>query len=140
MAFDRTTDVMTAVANKLLADGAVTALVGQRIYDMAPEGCATPYLTIGDVGYRDSSTSSSEAQDMLLDVHVWDVPADEANSKNTADVRALVGHVRRVLHDATLTITGRNVILCRALGALPVVADADEIHGVVSIRVLAGHE
>jgi len=139
-AADRTVEVMTAVRTAMLADASIAALVATRIYDTAPEKVASPYMTIGDAGYVDSSTSSSEAQDIEIDVHVWAIPADSANAKNTADVRALMGHVRRVFHDQTLTVSGRNVIVCRVPRAIPVVADADAIHGVVSIRVLIGHE
>ena len=131
---------MAAVRTRLLADATVSGLVGTRVYDVAPEGVASPYMTIGDVGYADSSTSSSEAQDMELDVHCWDIPADRANAKNTARVHTLMDSVRSLFHDYALPVAGRNVIVCRVMRGMPVVADADEIHGVVSLRVLSGHE
>lgn len=131
---------MAAIRTRLLADAAVAALVGTRVYDAAPEGVASPYITIGSVGYADSSTSSSEAQDMELDIHLWDIPADQANSKNTARVYSLMASVRSLFHDYALPVSGRNVIVCRVERGMPVVADADEIHGVVSLRVLTGHE
>jgi len=140
MAVDRTVDVMTAIRTAMLADASIAALVGTRVYDTVPEKAAMPCMTIGDTGYIDSSTSSSEAQDMEIDVHCWDMPSDKANAKNTADVRALMGHVRRVFHDLALAVSGRNVLVCRVTRAMPVIADANEIHGVVTIRVLIGHE
>lgn len=140
MAVDRTLDVMTAVRTKLLADAAVTALVVARIYDTAPEDVTGPYMTIGSVGYRDFSTSNSEGQDINLDIHCWDIPADRKNNKDTAKVRSLMASVRRLFHDVALSVPGYNVIVCRVSGGMPVIADADEIHGVVSLRVLIGHE
>lgn len=139
MAVDRTLEVMAAIRTRLLADATVSGLVGVRVYDTAPEGGASPYITIS-VGYADNSTSSSEAQDMEIDVHCWDIPADRANAKNTARVYSLMGQVRVLFHDYALPVTGRNVIVCRVMRGMPVAADADEIHGVVSLRVLIGHE
>lgn len=139
-AVDRTLEVMAAIRTALLADATVAALIGTRVYDTAPEAVTGPYMTIGSVGYRDYSTSSSEGQDMLMDVHCWDIPADRANAKNTANVRALMASVRRLFHDAALSVPARNVIVCRVTGGMPVMADADEIHGVVTVRVLIGHE
>lgn len=139
-AVDRTVEVMTAIRTAMLADASIAALVGTRVYDTAPEKVASPYMTIGDVGYADASSSDSEAQDLEMDVHCWDIPADRANAKNTANVRALMGHVRRVFHDLALAVTGRNVVVCRVTRTIPIVSDADAMHGVVIIRVLAGHE
>lgn len=140
MAQDRTLAVMTALRTALLADSEVAGIVAARVYDTAPEGAATPYMTIGQVGYVDFSTSDSDGQDIDVDIHCWDVPADRANAKDTADVRTLMAAVRRIFHDTALSVSGVNVIVCRVLRALPVIADANEIHGVVSLRVLAGHE
>lgn len=138
-AVDRTLDVMAAIRSALTGDGSIAALIGTRCYDTAPEKATSPYITLS-ASYSDSSTSNSEAQDFEIDVHCWDIPADRANAKNTANVRNLMAHVRRVLHDAALSVPGRNVIVCRATRALSVAADADQIHGVVIVRVLTGHE
>lgn len=140
MAVDRTLEVMAAVRAALIADAALLTLVASRIYDTAPEKAVSPYLTIGRTSYRDSSSSDSEAQDFDMEVHCWDIPADRANAKNTANVYNAMSHVRRVLHDSNLTISGRNVILTRVTASVSPIADADEIHGVVIVRVLAGHE
>lgn len=140
MALDRTLEVMAAVRSRLIGDAPVAALIAARVYDTAPEGVQAPYITIGQTAYFDSSTSDSEAQDFTVDVHCWDIPADRSNAKDTSRARALMGHVRRLFHDHALVVPGRNAILCRAERSIPVVADADEIHGVVSLRVLVGHE
>lgn len=141
MAVDRSLDVMAAIRSALIGDGSIAALIGTRCYDVAPEKTAAPYLTLGGGGgYTDSSTSDSEAQDIEIDVHCWDIPADRANAKNTANVHNLMAHVRRVLHATALSVSGRNVIVCRVIRAISVVADADSIHGVVIVRVLTGHE
>lgn len=140
MAMDRTEAAMTAIADAMLADAQIAALVDARVYAEAPEGVASPYITIGDVGYSDSSTSDSEAQDFQFDVHVFDIPQDVESSKDTSRVRALMAHIRRVLHDAPLVIAGANRIVCRVTRAIPVLATPDEIQGVITIRVLAGHE
>jgi hypothetical protein len=140
MADDATLDVMIAITTRLMADAQVTALVGSKIYDTAPEGVSGPYVTIGQSSYFDSSTDSSAAQDIRFDIHCFDIPADRSNAKDTSKVRALLGHVRRLFHDYALAVPGRNRIVSQVIAASPVFADADEIHGVATLRILIGHE
>ena len=139
-AIDRTLAVMQAVRAALMADATMAALVGDRIYDAAPEGTASPYVTIGHTNYSDASTSSSEAQDFSIDIHCFDIPADVSNAPDTSRVRAAMAHVRRVLHDTELSIPGSNLIVCRVTRAVSPLPTQDEIHGVTTLRVLAGHE
>lgn len=136
---DRTTALLTAARSALLADATVLASVVDRVFTTAPEGVASPYITIR-ADYRDSSTSNSEAQDFELEVHCWDIPADMANTKNTSRVRTLMERVRTVFHDSGFSVAGKNVIVSRVTAAVAPVANADEIHGVVIVRVLIGHE
>ncbi len=139
-AIDRTLQVMTAVRAALMADAAMALLVGVRVYDIAPEGTVSPYITIGHTNYSDSSTSSSEAQDFSIDIHCFDIPADVSNAPDTSRVRAAMAHIRRVLHDAELSVPGLNLIVCRVIRAISPLPTQDEIHGVTTLRVLIGHE
>lgn len=145
MADDATIDVLTAIRSRLIGDASVTAILGtysgqEKVYDAVPEGVTGAFIRIGDTGYSDSSSSDSAAQDMNVDIHCFDTPANNENIENTTNVRNLMGHVRRLFHDHALSVPGRNRILCRVERGFPVVTDADEIHGVVSLRVLIGHE
>lgn len=136
---DRTTALLTAARSALLADAAVLASVVDRVFTSAPEGVASPYITLR-ADYRDSSTSSSEAQDFEIEVHCWDIPADRSNAKDTSRVRTLMERVRPVFHDAGFSVPGKNVIVSRVIASVAPVANADDIHGVVIVRVLIGHE
>lgn len=133
-------EIMAAIRARLTGDAQTAALLGARVYDSAPEKAVSPYMTIGSVGYTDHSTSSSDGQEFLFDLHCWDIPADRSNAKDTARVRNLMKHARRLFHFEPMPEAGCNVTVSQMKNAAPLFIDQDAVHGVVTLRVLAGHE
>ena len=106
---------------------------------MRPGRLVTPALTLKLVSAADASTADTEAQQLVFDVDVWD---RYALAIDLSRPRAVMGHVRRILHLQPLTAVGCNLILLRCTAARGPFRDPDDItlHGVVSVTALAGHE
>lgn len=139
IALDRQQAVLTAAVAALSADGQLSALVGRRIYDAAPGRPVTPALTLKLVSAADASTADTEAQQLVFDVDVWD---RYVLATDLSGPRAIMGHVRRILHMQPLSVAGCNLIVLRCTSSRGPFRDPDDItlHGVVTLTALAGHE
>ncbi|MCW6510984.1 DUF3168 domain-containing protein [Lichenifustis flavocetrariae] len=139
IAQDRQQAVLTAVIAALTADAGLAGLVGKRIYDAAAAVPTTPCVTLKLVSATDASTADTEAQTLMFDIDVWD---RYALATNISRPRAVMRHVRRILHMQPLSVTGCNLILLRCTSARGPFRDPDDVtlHGVVTVSALAGHE
>ena len=137
---DSTVPVMAAIRAALLSDAALSPLIS-GIYDRAPTPARGSYLTIGDTSADDWSTATEDGQDHMIDVHVWTQPTSQ--TPETSTPRALMGHVRRILHNATgLTIAMPfNLVTIRVTHQLGPMLDPDgaTLHGIVTVRVAVDH-
>ena len=138
-AFDRQETVAAAIRAALLADADLSGLVGDRVYDAPPARAPMPLLTLRMVSGSDASTASTDAQVLTFDLDVWDKYELGADLSRP---RAVMGHIRRILHMQNLTVAGLNVVTVRCTAARGPDRDPDEVslHGVVTVVVLAGHE
>ena len=138
-ALDRQQAILRAMIAALGTDTQLVALVARRIYDAAPAKPVTPLMTIKLVSASDTSTANTESQKLIFDVDVWD---RYGLATDLSRPRALMGHVRRVLHLQPLTPVGCNLILLRCTGSQGPFRDPDDVtlHGVVTVAALAGHE
>ncbi len=135
-ATDSTRTVMAAVRTLLLADTGFAALTTQ-IFDRVPQKTQGTWVTIGDIGAFDFSTSDTNGQAISLDIHIWHQP--QTQTQETQKVRLVMEAVRRLLHFQTLTLSPphHNVVMFVS-NTTPVMLDPDEatLHGVISIRTL----
>lgn len=138
-ALDRQQAILSATVAALGADAQLAAIVGRRIYDAAPGRPTTPEITLKLVSAADASSASTEAQRLTYDVDVWD---RYALSAGLTRPRAIMGHIRRILHMQPLTVSGCAVILLRCTTSAGPFRDPDGVtlHGVVTVTALAGHE
>ncbi len=138
-ALDRQQPIVDAILASLRGDGALNALVGNRVYDAPPGRAATPEITIKLVSAADQSSADTEAQTLLFDLDVWDRYALGADLSRP---RAIMGHIRRILHMQALPVVGCALVILRCTGAQGPFRDPDNLslHGIVSVSALAGHE
>ena len=138
-ALDRQQGIVNAMLAALRADPQLGALVGKRVYDAPPGRAALPEITVKLVSASDGSTADTDAQVLVFDLDVWDRYAAGAS---LAGPRALMGHVRRILHMQVVPVTGCALITLRCTGAHGPVRDPDNValHGTVTVTALAGHE
>lgn len=132
---EATTALLTAIRAALLADATVSGLVGARVYDRPPALCATPYITMGLLSYRDISASDAALQDFSVSVSVFDQPT--GGDQNTTGLRTLMARVRTVLHRQPLTISGASHIVTNVIGG-QTLPDPDGVsfQGVTTVQVL----
>ena len=98
-----------------------------------------PSVTIRLVSARDTSSADTEAQALDFDLDVWD---RYELGGTLGRPRAVMGHIRRILHLQPLAVPGIDIIGVRCVSARGPARDPDELalHGTVSVTVLAGHE
>lgn len=139
-ALDATYAIKAAIRTALLANTTISsALVGQKIVDLAPSGHGTPYISLV-VQSNDFSTASEDGQEFEIDVNVWHQPSSQ--TPETATVRSLMSEVRQTLHTASLSMNSPyNCILIRATNMVGPYRDPDgaTLHGVVTVRALVDH-
>ncbi len=138
-ALDRQQALVDAMRAALTGDAALGALVGPRVYDAPPGRATLPEITVRLVAAADGSTADTDAQVLTFDLDVWDRYASGASLAGT---RALMGHVRRILHGQTIPVAGCALITLRCTGARGPVRDPGNtvLHGTVTVTALAGHE
>ena len=91
----------------LRADEAVTAVVGDRIFDAAPRNAAFPYLAFGPARASDWSTGTESGTEQLLTLHVW------SKAKGRREVLAVMEAIRARLADAALTLDDHHLVNLR---------------------------
>ena len=138
-ALDRSQALLSAIVAALEADAALAAVVGQRIYDAPPGRAVMPEITIKLVTGADMSTADSEGQLLAFDLDVWDSYALGADLSRP---RAIMGHLRRILHMQPIAVSGCALVLLRCTGAQGPFRDPDTValHGIVTVSALAGYE
>lgn len=139
IAQDRQQALVSAMIAALAADSALAGLVGARIYDAPPGRATMPEITVRLVTAADRSSADTEAQLLSFDLDVWDAYALGADLSRP---RAIMGHIRRILHMQPLTLGSGTLILLRCTGAQGPSRDPDTValHGIVTVAALAGHE
>lgn len=137
-AYDSTLEVLKALRSTLIADTDLTRIINERVYARPPEKAPFPYITIGDrTSYTDFSSNTHNGQDIQIDVHCWDQPKPQ--TQETKLCREIMGHVRRVLHFADLSLLPpHHAIVCYAVNGVGPLTDPDGFtqHGIVSFRIL----
>ncbi len=124
-----------AVYAALIADAGVGALIGDRIYDVAPRDVVFPYVTIGRMTVTDWSTGSEDGAEHRLTLDVW------SRQHGKSECAAIAEAIRAVLHDAALTLDGHALVNLRFESA-DVARDPDGItfHGLLRFRAVTEPE
>jgi hypothetical protein len=120
-----------AIHAALLADAAVGALVGDRIYDAAPRDAAFPYVAYGAARAGDWSTGTEAGAEHRVLIHLW------SRERGKRECLAIAEAVAAALHDQVLTLDGHALVNLR-VEATDVARDPDGItwHGVMRVRAV----
>ncbi len=91
---DPTLELQAAIITRLKATPAVTALVGQRVYDIPPaSGAAYPYISIGPSNYFTEDVDCVDGGEVMIQVDCW------SDATVLSQVRLVAGAVRAALRD-----------------------------------------
>ena len=131
MASDATLPVQAAIVAALKADAGVGAVVGDRIYDRAPEGVAFPYVSIGAETGSPWEGSTLSGWEMVLQIDIW------SRKPGAVEARQAMAAVSAALHRAEMTIAGNAFVLCN-LESQRTMGDPDGVttHGVQLYRII----
>jgi hypothetical protein len=120
-----------AIYAALSGSSAVTALVGARIYDHAPDAAPLPHIDLGEAQEIDDSAHELDASETYLTLHVWSRAPGQVEAKRiVAAIRTALDFLSPTLEDGhrgTLFFEDSRIM-----------SDQDGIttHGVVTIKAL----
>lgn len=128
-------DIQRAIYSALTGDGTLTGKVSTRIYDFVPDNIVYPYIFIGDAEYTDQSSHTSDGFEGTFTIHSWARPA----TRGRAAVLDIMSDVYRLLHEASLSITGFDIVSLRYdFSTVLVEDDRVTYHGVTRFKILIG--
>jgi hypothetical protein len=124
-------DLQAAIVAALVADDDLAALVDDRIHDGAPRAGDFPSITFGETGQADWSSDSEPGGEIRLTLHVW------SRAIGKREAWTIIGHLMRLLHDASLALEDSALVLIRvAFAEVRLDPDGQTEHGVVRIAAL----
>lgn len=128
---DRTLEVQKALVAALKAAAGVSALVGARVYDRAPDGVTFPYLQVRHVATTPADAQGRRGSEALWTVDVW------SRAPGAVECRRIMAAVHGALHWATPTLDAGSVVMCRENGRRDV-ADPDGVttHGMLDFIIV----
>lgn len=124
-------ELQDLIQSTLRADAGVSAIVGARVYDVAP---AEPSRTYPDITFGSSDLTPEDAEcitgrEETIQLDCW--TRDHGRLKSC---RALVDAVKAALHEADLSLSVNALVFIRVV-LVRVMRDADGLtgHGVVQV-------
>lgn len=125
--------VQEALFNALSADAPLQALLGSpmRLYDHVPPDAVFPFVTLGEMQAEPFDTFDHDGMAQLVTLHVW------SRQRGRKESKAIMDALYQRLHHGALTISGRQLVLCRFLEAEALLEDDGlTYHGVARYQVL----
>lgn len=135
---DRSAELLAAIYAVLAADATLTALIGAgKVYNGVADGVAAPYVDIGAQMASDYGTSSGDAQEHTVTIHVWTDQPVAGKSAVLACVQ-IAAAVRAALHGVNINLSGGDCPNLRCTQQQQPLRDPDGVswHGVLSFRAV----
>jgi hypothetical protein len=123
----------SAIIAAARADDSVKTLVGNpaRVWDEPPAGAPYPYVTLGRMESRPADSSETEAIEHGVTLHVW------SRHGGRAEAMDIIAALRARLHNASLSVSGRRlVLLLTSYTDLFRAGDGFTTHGVLRLRAI----
>jgi hypothetical protein len=136
MPTDAAVALRSAIHDVLIADGALTSLLGgAHVYDEPPRNAAFPYVTIGEARVSDWSTGSDRGEEHQLVLHAW------SRQGGHREAHLIAGALLQALDDAPLALTDHALINLRfAVADVRREADGRTYHALVRFRAVTEPE
>ena len=106
---DSTLEIQVAVLAKLLADSAVTALVGTRIYDTAPQEPTYPFVEFGNHYGEPWEARDMDGWRCFFEVECW------TRDRSKVVTGQIAAAVKASLHRQVLSLSTQDFVLCNHL-------------------------
>jgi hypothetical protein len=129
------TALVAAIRAAGMADANVQALIGARFYDDPPPDVVFPYITLGRVESRAIDSSSREAIEHAVTLHVW------SRHGGRAEALDVIAALRGCLHNAALEVEDRRLVFIFAQFAdVFRSGDGRTTHGVLRLSAITENE
>jgi uncharacterized protein DUF3168 len=128
---DPSADLQTVITDRLKADSAIAALIGDRVFDRIPNVPTFPYVSFGNSQVIPVSADAIDAAETFVTLHTWDRFKGFDKSKSLGPL------VIAALHEADLDTPG-SVTLSVLLQSVNYLRDPDGLttHGVMTFSIL----
>lgn len=94
-------EMQAAIRQRLLMTPELTVLVGDRIYDRAPDHCPTPYVQFGGDEYTPFRAQGMRGSNLFITIHTW---AD--SQRASAEVKRMNKAIEDALDDQRFPVQG----------------------------------
>lgn len=125
--------LQVAIVAAIKGDTEVKTLIGDpaRVEQQVPATPTFPYLVVGEGQVVDDSVQGLGSQENYTDIHIWD------NATTYSRVKQIEACLFRLLHDASLSLTGARCLLIQFDGARNAGAENPALkHRVVTYRAI----
>lgn len=137
---DASYDLRLAVVKALRADATVTSFVGSRIFDRVPQkedgtpAVISPYISFGPDTIIPDDYECIPGEEITFQLDAWSWGGGEAFG--SVEVRKIAGAVKKVLHDAELSLT-TNALATLSHELTRIMRDTDGITNHAAIQFTA---
>ena len=100
-------ELQVAIVTRLKATAAVTAFVGNRVYDSVPDNPVFPYITVGEGDETSDDADCIDGLEISLDIDVWSRGSGFPEAKKISD------EIRKALKTSELTIPTNALVYFR---------------------------
>ena len=129
MTLDASWELQKAIHASLVADAALSGLVGARVFDRPPQDAAFPFVTLGDTEVVPDGAGSGGGAIHQIILSVW------SRAPGRRETKDIMSTVDEVLQDATLPMTGHALVNLQLQRASVVyVAEAEALRGRLVFR------
>lgn len=124
-------EVQTAIYDALVADSALGALIGDRIYDGAPSGKTFPYLSFGPSQEVTDDADCIDGEEHFIQIDAW-----SREQARLGPCKDIVAAVKAVLHEAALSLTDPYALAFIRVTSTRTMLDPDGItaHGIITVQ------
>lgn len=129
MATDPQLQVQKAIYDTLSGDSTLSNLI-EGVFDYVPERTSFPYVTIGDDDFNESGGHTFDGVNASVTIHSW------SRYRGRKEVKEIMARIYTLLHKASLTVTGYNLVFCIFDFAETIQdPDGETYHGVQRFRM-----
>lgn len=125
--------LQTAIYDALVADAAVGALVGDRIYDGAPSDRAFPNITFGPSQEVTDDVDCIDGEEHFVQLDVW-----TDDQSRLGPCKDIVATLKAALHETGLTVADPYALAFLRVTNTRSMIDRDGIrgHGIVELQAM----
>jgi hypothetical protein len=131
---DSSLALQSAIQPILVADGTLTALAANRIYDSVPGNATFPYLTLGEDHVIADRADCIDGAEVFVTIHAWSRPV----SPGWAEVKQIAAAVAAALDQSLPDIGAQHAVVTFEHEDTRYLRDPDGVtrHAVITFRVL----